>query len=876
MPTGQSEAAGTQMIRSGQTDRQPEVDREMREFRRLEGRLAAAPPVELQTLRNDFRQFAELGPASSASDPEHDALVHLLEEEMRAAGVPTAGEHAAEERPGRSAKSHPASAEASMAYPMRSEQDLEAQLNELKRRIDEFERSGVRESSIGVPGAQRPSEPEARIAELERQLERLRGGVTPQSAAPLPAGGSVEAKLAELERRLAEMGRTGGAVSPMDVGAPSRPAEDLQRRYAELRASPPSPGSVRPMETGAPMGSSEDLQRRYAELRAAARSTGSVRPMDTGGGGTVSVGSAGPFAPSVAAPGSPAPTGPRPVRVLIGKRAATAQSSDPVDLTILTSLKQDLLNPNKEEFRGFRVKDLDPTPAAFAVEGVPALETLKVEIDGSFEEFRAKVDDNTQGKAVAEIDQDLDILAAPATAPPEQIWGPLMPLAGGASEFRVTVRGDSPTGPPVAGATVYLMGSMFPAQATTNESGVASLFLSGERPDTLRSIYVKPRDAYWSLWLERPALMDGGRDNVVVVKRLDESYVGSQGDVYGWGQRAMNLDQVITRYRGSGVKIGIIDSGLDTSHPDLQAIRAAGRDLVEGGQAAGWTNDVVGHGTHVAGVIAASANAAGIRGFAPDAEVLVFRVFPGGKMSSLIDALQGCIDQKVDVVNLSLGMAQSSELLQQKIAAARDAGVACIAAAGNSGTNVQYPAAYEEVLAVAAIGEQGKFLPDSYHSQQIGTADGRFFSARFTCFGREIGVCAPGVAIVSSVPNRNYAAWDGTSMACPHVVGLAALIVEANRQTWGNLPGREKVRRLFERLTSSATSLNLDRTLQGAGLPDAVRALGVQPSPGANPSPGTQPNSPASQLSDGNDLRQIAGLLGPVVKYIEQRTGANL
>ena len=861
MPTGQSEAAGTQMIRSGQPDRQPEVDREMREFRRLEGRLAAAPPVELQTLRDDFRQFAELGPASSASDPEHDALVHLLEEEMRAAGVPTAGEHAAEERPGRSAKSHPASAEASMAYPMRSEQDLEAQLNELKRRIDEFERSGVRESSIGVPGAQRPSEPEARIAELERQLERLRGGVTPQSAAPLPAGGSVEAKLAELERRLAEMSRTGGAVSPMDVGAPSRPAEDLQRRYAELRASPPSLGSVRPMDTGAPTRPAEDLQRRYADLR-------------TASGGTVSVSSAGPATPSVAAPGSPGPTGSRPVRVLIGKRAATAQSSDPMDRTVLSFLKTDLLSG--ADFRAFRVKDLDPTPAAFSVEGVPALETLKVEIEGPFEEFRAKVNDNTAGKAVAEIDQDLNILASPAAAPPEQIWGPLMPLAGGASEFRVTVRGDSPTGPPVAGATVYLMGSMFPAQATTNESGVASLFLSGERPDTLRSIYVKPRDAYWSLWLERPALMDGGRDNVVVVKRLDESYVGSQGDVYGWGQRAMNLDQVIARYRGSGVKIGIIDSGLDTSHPDLQAIRAAGRDLVEGGQAAGWTNDVVGHGTHVAGVIAASANAAGIRGFAPDAEVLVFRVFPGGKMSSLIDALQGCIDQKVDVVNLSLGMAQSSELLQQKIAAARDAGVACIAAAGNSGTNVQYPAAYEEVLAVAAIGEQGKFLPDSYHSQQIGTADGRFFSARFTCFGREIGVCAPGVAIVSSVPNRNYAAWDGTSMACPHVVGLAALIVEANRQTWGNLPGREKVRRLFERLTSSATSLNLDRTLQGAGLPDAVRALGVQPSPGANPSPGTQPNSPASQLSDGNDLRQIAGLLGPVVKYIEQRTGANL
>src|SRR4029079_9420893 len=107
--------------------------------------------------------------------------------------------------------------------------------------------------------------------------------------------------------------------------------------------------------------------------------------------------------------------------------------------------------------------------------------------------------------------------------------------------------------------------------------------------------------------------------------------------------------------------------------------------------------------------------ASGIRGFAPDAEIHALKIFPGGRFSSLLDALDYCIEHDIDVVNMSLGSGEASQLVLQKLSQLKQAGVACIVAAGNSGDNVQFPGSSPDVLTVAAMGRMGEFPESSYH-----------------------------------------------------------------------------------------------------------------------------------------------------------------
>ena len=349
---------------------------------------------------------------------------------------------------------------------------------------------------------------------------------------------------------------------------------------------------------------------------------------------------------------------------------------------------------------------------------------------------------------------------------------------------------------------------------------------------------MKPKVDYWSLWLTQPAL-DPAQVNTVFLTPLTQTFANfPQQQLLGWGQKAMKVDQLPPHYRGQGVKVAVIDSGIATSHRDLQQQVKGGYDTITQNDTT-WDQDTLSHGTHTAGVIAGNLdNAIGIRGIAPDAEIYAYKIFPDGRFSNLIDALNLCIEQQIDVVNLSLGSEQRSELVEQKIQEAKRLGVACIVAAGNTGGPVQYPAASPHVLAVAAIGKQGEFPPESYHGTQVLAGNGRvvssdgFFSARFTCFGPEVGVCAPGVAILSSVPPDNFAVWDGTSMAAPHVTGLAALVLAHHADFQGAYKARnaQRVERLLQILKQSAQPLNLgDPYRVGAGLPDALQALSLAP-----------------------------------------------
>ena len=222
-------------------------------------------------------------------------------------------------------------------------------------------------------------------------------------------------------------------------------------------------------------------------------------------------------------------------------------------------------------------------------------------------------------------------------------------------------------------------------------------------PNTLKAIYVRPESDYWSMYFRNPQVSATG-DNAVTVPALGSTFAGfPDTEILGWGERAMRVDQLPPTQRGRGARVAVIDSGAANGHPDLTNI-TTGYDVTVH-NADSWNQDTVGHGSHCAGVIAGLQNGRGIIGIAPEAEVHVYKIFPGGRFSDLLEALDYCITQQIDVVNMSLGSPDASQLLNSKLDLAKSMGVACIVAAGNSGGPVQNPGASPAVLTVSAIGK---------------------------------------------------------------------------------------------------------------------------------------------------------------------------
>ena len=231
---------------------------------------------------------------------------------------------------------------------------------------------------------------------------------------------------------------------------------------------------------------------------------------------------------------------------------------------------------------------------------------------------------------------------------------------------------------------------------------------------------------------------------------------------------------------GRGIKVGVIDSGIDYNHPDLDTVYVGGWDFFNNDSDPFDDN---GHGTHVAGTIAAELNEppAGVVGVAPDVDLYAYKVVDAngeGDYSGLIAALDRAVTvDQVDVVNMSLGAHAVSQALQDAVAAAYDAGTVLVAASGNVnpldffellfGCPVAYPAAYDQVLATTYTGPNDELTG-------------------FSCTGPQVDFAAPGDLIKSTVPTGSCMFCDpsgyredmqGTSMASPHLAGTVALVL---------------------------------------------------------------------------------------------------
>ena len=230
-----------------------------------------------------------------------------------------------------------------------------------------------------------------------------------------------------------------------------------------------------------------------------------------------------------------------------------------------------------------------------------------------------------------------------------------------------------------------------------------------------------------------------------------------------WGVDRIDAELVWDLTTGSGIDVAVLDTGIDSNHPDLGTINQ-GPDFINDDDD---PEDDNGHGTHCAGIIMAASNDEGVVGVAHGVNIWAVKVLDSGGSGyywQIIAGIDWAVDNDIEVISMSLSGSSTSTAMEAACDAAEAAGVVIVCAAGNTGkkstrfNNVQYPALYDSTIAVGATDSSDK-------------------RPRFSATGTGLDIVAPGVDIWSTFNDGKYRKYQGTSMACPHVAGTVALML---------------------------------------------------------------------------------------------------
>ncbi|MFC6040783.1 S8 family peptidase [Paenisporosarcina macmurdoensis] len=268
------------------------------------------------------------------------------------------------------------------------------------------------------------------------------------------------------------------------------------------------------------------------------------------------------------------------------------------------------------------------------------------------------------------------------------------------------------------------------------------------------------------------------------------------------GVEIIQAPEIWPETKGKGITVAVLDTGCDTDHPDLMDRIIGGYNFTkdDGGDSLKF-EDYNGHGTHVAGTIAATLNNSGVVGVAPEANLLILKVLGkngSGQYAWIIKAIQYAIDQKVDIISMSLGGPNDVKALHDVIIEAVNQNILVVCAAGNDGDGKDstdefgYPGFYNEVISVGAVNLERK-------------------SSGFTNSNNQVDLVAPGEKIISTYLNGTYATLSGTSMATPHVSGALALLkVISNAAFERDLTVPELYSQLIKRTVPLGNSPNIE------------------------------------------------------------------